>query len=95
MIYFSDVFPFSLHRVQDFIQNTLFLLLSSVNVFTHTKKGQQFGEIFNNKIFILYMQINFHNLISISFHDLHSIYKFFKKKFCKKMAFCEVDFSLG
>ena len=60
MIYFSDVFPFSLHIVQDFIQDTLFLLLSSVNVFTHTKKGQQFGEIFKTIKFSFYNALNFH-----------------------------------
>ena len=44
----SDVFPFSLHRVQEFYARS-FNPLSLVNVFTYTEKGQRFGEIFKTK----------------------------------------------
>ena len=39
MMCFSDVFPFSLHRVQEFLQDILIPLLSSVNVIIYTKKA--------------------------------------------------------
>ena len=69
------------------IQDILIPLLSLVNIFTYAGKGQWSGGIFNSNIFVLYMDLNLHNLIFISFPNLHSIYKLFKMPCCKKIMF--------
>ena len=88
-MHFSDVFPFLLHLVKEFLIH----LLSLVNVSTYTEKGQRFGEIVKTIKYniILYMQ-----LISISFCNLHSFYlqNFQNAIFFKKMMFFDVDISL-
>ena len=79
---FSDVFSFSLHRAQENItQNILIPLLSSVNVFTYTEKGQRFREIFKTIKFSFYLctEFPYHFVTSIN-----SFYKLFKMPFCKK-----------
>ena len=38
-MYFSDVFPFSLHSVQEFYTRYFNPVLSSGNAFTYTKKA--------------------------------------------------------
>ena len=77
---------------KNFIQDILIPFLSSVNVFTYTENGQRFGEIFKTKKFHFTHALNFYNLISISFHNLHSIYELLKMPFCKKGRFWTLIF---
>ena len=55
---YIDVFLMYLHsryiEYKSFMQNILIALLSLVNVFTYTEKGQWFGEIFKTVKFSLY-----------------------------------------
>ena len=54
MTSFSDVFPFSLHRVQEFYTRYFNPVTFSANVFTYSEKGQWFGEIFKTIKFLFY-----------------------------------------
>ena len=54
MMCFSDVFPSSLQRYKNCIQDILIPLLSLVNVFTYAEKGQRSGGIFKTVKFLFY-----------------------------------------
>ena len=49
-MHFSDMFPFLLHLVKEFLIPSL----SLVNVSTYTEKGQRFGEIVKTIKFLFY-----------------------------------------
>ena len=68
-----------------FLQNTsgrlLLPLLSSVNVFAYTEKGQRFREMFKT------IQFSFYTCTEFPYHfvtSIHSFYKLSKMPFCKK-----------
>ena len=70
---FSHVFPFSLYIEQEFYTRYFNPITFLVNAFAYTEKGSRFSEIFKTIKFFCYA-INFRNLISISFHNLHLYY---------------------